>query len=181
MGSDKQIVIVGTGFIESMADYIASDRYHNDRPKYIIDRDGAAMDFFTDSNVIALVNAGPVVQYYGQWMPAHRNGEGKYVPITEDVNYAVRVPYEYCSCKPYFGCQHYEFISDRQMATLKDILRNELQRRSIQFPYDNQLGTVSPRAVAGGSGIYFASSFDRLRSDIHPQIELIHLIKSLAK
>ena len=71
-------------------------------------------------------------------------------------------------------------IGDKQLNSLRRLLKSLLSQFHIQFPYDNQLGAICPRAIAGRSGIYFASSYDKRRSDVHPQIELIHLIKSLA-
>lgn len=184
MDNNCQIIIVGTGFngSGSIQDYYASVRYNYDHPAYIILRDGT-LDRTPSGygQTVAIENYGAVVQQNGLWLPAHMNKEGRYVPTTENYYNAVRAPYEFCSCKPYHGCQHYEYVGDKQLATLREVMISWLQEMGIRYPYDNQLGNICPRAKAGKSGIYFASSFDPMRSDIHPQKEIIDIIKAYAK
>lgn len=183
MGSSQQIVIVGTGYYDSgdIDVYYGTVRYNYDRPAIVILRDGSVERTpLGGGHTLAIENAGPVAQgETGLWMPARRDADGKYRPIPGA--YPVRVPYEFCSCKPYHGCQHYEYVSDKQLATLKTVLQQWLSEMGMSYPYDNQLGLVCPRAVAGKSGIYFASSFDKSRSDIHPQKEIIDIIKAYSK
>jgi hypothetical protein len=178
MGSDRQIVIVATGYIKCLADYVESPRFEEDRPMMVVDRDGTVYGFHTTGNTIAVINAGPLVRDGFTFLPAMRNHQGRYeaIPGAE----AVRVPYEFCSCKPYHGCTLYEYMPTAQLASVKMLIKTMLQERGISYPYDNQLGTVSPRAQAGKSGVYFASSFDPKRWDIHPQTELLQIIKALA-
>lgn len=173
-----QIKLVATGYCASVADYLESAQWQLDRPGFIIDRKGVIHGGHGEGNVVALVNTGPVVLEGGRWLPAYLSATGKYRPI--EGAEAVRVPYEYCSCKPYHGCMYYEMMGSKQLEALRKLLKSLLSQLAITFPYDNQLGAVCPRAVAGRSGIYFASSYDRHRSDIHPQVELLHLIQSLA-
>lgn len=183
MGSNEQIVIVGTGYYGSgnIEEYYGTVRYHYDQPSIVIRRDGTAEHTpMGGGHTVAIENAGPVVQgETGQWLPAKMDSEGKYRALPKA--YPVRAPYEFCSCKLYHGCQHYEYVGDKQLATLKEVLKHWLSEMGMRYPWDNQLGLVCPRAVAGKSGIYFASSFDKTRSDIHPQREIIDLIKALSK
>lgn len=182
MGTDKQIVIVGTGWHgnDGLEGYYASVRYNYDRPAYVIRRDGSIEATpLGYGHTLAMENVGPVVQYGGQWFPALPFQDGRYGRIAGAD--PIRVPYEFCSCKPYHGCQHYEYVTDKQLATLRDVIVRWLSEFHISYPYDNQLGAISPRAQAGKSGIYFASSFDPDRADIHPQKEIIDIIKAYAK
>lgn len=182
MVSNCQIIIVGTGYQHTVDEYYLTERYANDRPLYVIRRDGSLeVTPHGVERVVAIENVGPVVNVNGLWLPATTNEDGRYVAITEDCGSAVRAPYEFCSCRPYHGCIHYEYVGDKQLRTLRDLLAEWLQEYGIRYPYDNQLGVICPRAVAGKSGIYFASSTDIERSDIHPQREIIDIIKSLAK
>ena len=178
MGSDEQIVIVATGYISCLADYQASPRFAEDHPMLVVDRDGTVYGYHTTGNTIAVINAGPLVRDGFKFYPATYNSQGRYekIPGAE----AVPVPYEYCSGNPYHGCTLYEYMPRVQLDVLRMLLKDTLRMRGISFPYDNQLGAVSPRALAGKSGIYFASSYNKKRWDMHPQIELLHLIKSLA-
>lgn len=179
---DNQIIIVGTGYYDSgsLDDYYGTVRYNYDHPACVIRRDGSLEQTPTGyGHTVAIENAGPVVQgQTGLWLPARMNKDGRYESIRNA--YPVRVPYEFCSCKPYKGCQHYEYVSDKQVSTLREVLRRWKDEMGLRYPWDNQLGEICPRAVAGKSGIYFASSFDKTRSDIHPQKEIIDIIKAYA-
>lgn len=175
-----QIKLVATGWQPSVEVYKTSELASIDHPGFIIDHDGTIHGAGGDGNVVAIVNAGPVILDSGRWYPAAPDPTvGRYVRIQGAG--PVRAPYEYCTCKLYHGCQFYEMIGDRQLQSLRRLLVSLLSQFRIAFPYDNQLGNVCPRAIAGGTGIYFASSYDGHRSDIHPQIELLNLIKSLAR
>jgi hypothetical protein len=174
-----QIKLVATGWHLSTGSYLESTQAKADRPGFVVDRDGTIHGSGGEGNVIAIVNAGPVVLHGGQWFPALPDTDGRFGRIAGAE--PVRAPYEYCTCKLYHGCQFYEMIGDRQLQSLRRLLASLLSQFHIAFPYDNQLGNVCPRAIAGGTGIYFASSYDKHRSDIHPQIELLNLIKSLAR
>ena len=177
MGTDKQIIIVGTGYCKSLDDYYSTPYYNYDMPAYVIRRDGTLESTPSGcGHTIAIENAGPVINCMGLWVPAQRGRDGKYSPI--EGAEPVRVPYEFCSCRPYHGCMHYEYITTKQLEKLREVIVRWLSEFSISYPYDNQLGTICPRARAGKSGIYFASSFDEERSDIHPQKELIDIIKA---
>ena len=176
----EQIKLVATGWHHSLKAYLESERAKIDRPGFVVDRNGTIHGAGGDGWVIALVNVGPVVLHGGRWYPAapdHETGRFGRIAGADPV----RVPYEYCTCKPYHGCTHYEMMGDRQLQALRRLLKSLLSQFHLQFHYDNQLGEICPRALAGKSGIYFASSYDKRRSDIHPQIELLHLIKSLAQ
>ncbi|MCR5064412.1 MAG: hypothetical protein K6A67_01445 [Bacteroidales bacterium] len=146
--------------------YLASERWRIDNPGFVIGRDGTIYGGRGEQNIIALVNVGELVKKGNSWIPVINEIE------KPSNNY---IPYEYCSCRKTF-----EMIPDRQLNALRRLLKSLLSQFHIQFPYDNQLGDICPRALAGKSGIYFASSFDSHRYDIHPQVELINLIKSLA-
>lgn len=178
MATNNQIRLVATGYCMGIDDYLQSKADERDKPDFIIDRDGTTYGIRTRHATVALVNVGPVVLQNGLWMPAQRNKEGAYIAIEGAT--PVRVPYEYCSCKKYHGCQHFEMYPDKQLESLRMILKDLLAENNITFPWDNQLGAVCPRAIHGGSGIYLASSFDKERSDLHPQKELIDIIKYLS-
>ena len=164
-----QIILVATLTppATTIEDDLSSPQRQTDRPGFVIGRDGTIHGGHGQQSVIALANVGELVKKGNTWLPVSGNTGGS------PVNY---VPYEYCSCSKVF-----EMIPDRQLNALRRLLKSLLSQFHIQFPYDNQLGRVCPRAIAGRPGIWFASSFDSHRLDIHPQIELINLIKSLAQ
>lgn len=178
METNKQIQLVATGCCTSIDEYLQSQAFELDKPGFIIDRDGSIYGIRAETPKVALVNVGPVILRDGLWLPAEEGADGKYHPI-EGAD-PVRVPYEYCSCRKYHGCQHYEMFPDKQLKALRHLLCDIKQELGMSYPWDNQLGAVCPRAVNGGSGIYFASSYDEQRSDPHPQKELLDIIKRLA-
>ena len=173
----KQIKLVATGYCESVEQYMSSEACVSDNVGYIIDRDGT-LTHLRNTTTIAIVNAGPVALYKGKWIPATMDADGRFVPIPGAA--PIRVPYEYCSCNKYHGCQYYEMMGGKQLRPLTRLLKEVMEQYGITYPYDNQLGGVCQRAISGGSGIYLASSYNQERSDIHPQVELINIIKSLA-
>lgn len=176
--SSTQIMLCATGYHASIEDYKASAACLADNPAHIILRSGKVLERQGNGGVVAIENVGPLAREEGRWKPAYRDSDGHYVPV-EGVRQHF-IPYEYCSRSKYRGCQFYEYVGDMQLRSLRSLLVQLLQERQISFPYDNQLGQVSPRALAGGSGIYFASSYLDGRSDLHPQIEVLRIIKSLA-
>jgi len=140
-------------------------------PEVRIERNGEVVKIGEGTRIIEVANVGPI----------KKGEDGRWYPIEARMGIdPIRVPYEYCSCKKYHGYQWYEYITDKQITSLRTVLVRMLRENGIKFPYDNQLGTVCRRAQGGGSGVYFASSYDKHRHDIHPQIDLIKLIKSLA-
>lgn len=165
MRTDNQIMLVATGYYPDVADYLFSDNWQRDEPGFIIDRQGTIHGGQGNDHVIALENVGEVRKHNGQWVPASH-------PDLTDLRI---VPYEYCSCMKSF-----EMMSDRQLKSLHRLLKSLLSQFHITFRYDNQLGRICHRALDGEPGIYFASSYSSNRLDIHPQIELIMMIKALS-
>ena len=165
MPNNNQIMLVATGYYPDVADYLFSPDWQRDEPGFIIDRQGTIHGGQGDNHVIALENVGEVRKHNGQWVPVSH-------PDLTDLRI---VPYEYCSCMKTF-----EMMGDRQLKTLHRLLKSLLSEHHIRFRYGNQLGRICPRAIDGEPGIYFASSFDAKRLDIHPQIELIMMIKALS-
>ena len=170
-----QIKLVATLTPDPFAieDYLASQQWQVDRPGFVIDRNGTIHGGHGEQNVIALANVGELVKKSSRWVPVSEANQLSTLNSQLSTKY---VPYEYCSCSKVF-----EMIPDRQLNALRRLLKSLLSQFHLQFPYDNQLGKVCPRAIAGRPGIWFASSFDSHRFDIHPQVELINLIKSLAQ
>ena len=170
-----QIILVATITppAATIEDYLSSPQWQTDRPGFVIGRDGTIHGGHGQQSVIALANVGELVKKGDTWLPV---SEANQLSTLNSQLSTKFVPYEYCSCSKVF-----EMIPDRQLNALRRLLKSLLSQFHIQFPYDNQLGRVCPRAIAGRPGVWFASSFDSHRLDIHPQIELINLIKSLAQ
>lgn len=164
--TDKQLMIVATGYYPDVADYLFSPDWQRDQPGFIIDRQGTIHGGQGSQHVIALENVGEVRKQNGHWVIA------SHPDVKPDFHL---VPYEYCSCR-----KVYEMMSDHQLNALRRLLKSLLSQFGIRFRYDNQLGRICHRAISGDSGIYFASSYDSSREDIHAQFELVMMIKGLS-
>lgn len=129
--------------------------------------------------IVALENECQCVPVGGRWLRASLSPlTNRYAPDGSGIE--IRVPDEYCTKKPYRGCQYWEMISERQLTALRRLLLQLLDAHAIRPVFDNRLGDLCPLALNGTPGIFFASSFDRRRVDLPPQQALYNLIKNLS-
>lgn len=173
-----QIVLAATGYHPTPDAYLGSSRALYDQPQAIILKDGTTLHTTLPSNAdrytIALENAGRLIKRGRHFLPTSlRNNP----PATPPTNI---LPYEYCTCSPYRGYTLYDLITPAQIKTLALKLPDLCLRNDIPTTYDPELGDLCHRALRGQPGIFLASSFLTYRDDLHPQHDLIHLLKSLS-
>ncbi len=126
---------------------------------------------------IELDSWGALVQHTdGKFYPVTRK-DGKIVPNLKCK--AVPNIYEYCSNQKYRGFQYYERYTTVQLETLKDLLRHLMATHRIKPNYQSDIWNVTPRALLGQEGIFAHASYRHDKSDAHPQVELVNLLKSL--
>ena len=79
--------------------------------------------------------------------------------------------------------QFYEKYSDAQIQTVKELIEYWNQRYSIPMEYmgDENVFSLSKDALSGKPGIFGHCSYRLDKSDIHPQKEMIDMLKSLKK
>ena len=159
----------------------------------------------TNSNLILNKNSigieidswGGLLELDGNWYPARTNGDiqkpfpdTRVKPIKDIVEY--KAP-EYPN--GYHGFSAFEKYTDKQIeSTRQIILAITKSFPDIELKYVNDLyggnmwGTfntitnkweVDENAMAGKSGVWTHTSFRTDKSDCHPQIELIQMLKSL--
>lgn len=183
-----QIVLGDTG-CHGMRGYARREMHtHGVLPHYVVGRDGEVYQFgellWTGKGVsspgmrlrdlvgfrgLRKLNQGAVridLEAYGAKLP--------------NVNYDKTVWYEYCpSCK-YRGVQYWEMYTDKQLASLKDLLREVRKAMGIDFVIDPMLGDsrMCHGAIAGAKGVYFAGSYRGDAVGCHPQLELLKVIKT---
>lgn len=87
--------------------------------------------------------------------------------------------YEYCSTQKYRGSQHYERYTTAQLNTLRELLIYLQDKHKIPANYSSDIWNVCSRALRGDAGIFSHTSFRSDKSDCHPQVELIDVLKSL--
>lgn len=101
---------------------------------------------------------------------------GKFVPRT-DCAPIDGYPEQYCSL--YRGCAYYERYTTQQLASLEKLLTFLMKKHEIQNNYLSDMWEVCSRALKGYQGIFSHTSYRKDKFDVHPQPELINLLKSL--
>lgn len=79
----------------------------------------------------------------------------------------------------YRGFKHFEKYTDKQLASLKELLLFLTDKYQINKSYNDNMFTVNDKALKGYHGIWSHTSYREDKSDCHPQPELINMIKSL--
>ena len=78
--------------------------------------------------------------------------------------------------KPYRGYKAYERYTDKQIATLKELIDFLCDRYGIDSSYNKGMWDVSKDALNGKSGIWSHTSYRSDKSDCFPQKELIEAL-----
>lgn len=126
---------------------------------------------------IELDSWGPVLPHNdGQFYPVKWNGT-THVPNT--ACNPVKYFYEYCEKNRWKGFLYYEKYTSAQLASLKELLRELCQRHHIPMDYNNDMWVVSTKALRGEPGIFGHCSYRFDKSDVHPQPELVNMLKQL--
>lgn len=110
---------------------------------------------------------------------------GAEVPESEVTYY--QTPFKTVPNCPFFakheqvnrGACYYHSYSKAQIETVKELLLLWNQRYGIPLDYKATMWAVSKQALAGDAGIWTHVSFRGDKSDCHPQIQLINMLKSL--
>lgn len=83
--------------------------------------------------------------------------------------------------KGFRGYQYFERYTEAQLNSLKELLKYWGERYKIPLSYKGDIMfDCNKRALSGESGIWAHVSFRPDKSDVHPQKELIDMLKSLA-
>ena len=126
---------------------------------------------------IELDSWGPVLPHTdGQFYPVKWDGR-RYVPNVTCKS--VKYFYEYCEKNRWKGHLYYEKYSTAQLNALRELLKELCRRHSIPSAYSNDMWVVSTKALRGEPGIYGHCSYRFDKSDVHPQPELINMLKQL--
>jgi N-acetyl-anhydromuramyl-L-alanine amidase AmpD len=171
---------------------------------YIIDREGRLHKCFDDDywawhlGCKAAVFAAKGLPYkkldphnigieLDSWGALAKHSDGLFYPVTFVGGKAVPnlkckpVPYiyEYCTTQNYRGFQYYERYTTAQLNTLRELLIYLKLKHSIPTNYRSDIWNVCDRALKGETGIFSHTSFRADKTDCHPQVELINLLKQL--
>ncbi|MBP5401386.1 MAG: hypothetical protein J6Y35_07145 [Bacteroidales bacterium] len=151
-------------------------------PNYIVQRDGHIItlgrpaegercDIILDGGIPLLPAAD------GKFYPVRNTGSG-FAP--DILRAAVTYFYEYCQQNRWRGFIYYERYSTAQLAALERLLLDLCHKFRITNPYGKHTWQLCPeRTTEGTPGIYTDASFCINGPAVHPQPELINLLKSL--
>jgi hypothetical protein len=81
--------------------------------------------------------------------------------------------------KPFRGAKFFERYTDAEIEALWKLIRYWSERYNIPTTYRDSMWDVSVHAVGGDPGVWTHVSFRSDKSDMHPQPELIQMLKSL--
>jgi len=79
----------------------------------------------------------------------------------------------------YRGYDYFAKYTDKQIASLKKLLLYWCKHYGIPTTYHNDMWDVNIEALSGEKGIFSHTSFRYGKSDVHPQEELISMLRSL--
>ena len=137
-------------------------------------------DFRMDENsiTIALLSYGVLLRNGEKFykLGAFDKDKNKYTP---DLSIPVEHPYEYCPCAPFRNFIYYEMYADKQLATLRKLLKDLIEKLKIDYNFDASAGAISRRALQKKPGIYLRSQLAQRFTDCHPQRELLNILKSI--
>ena len=83
--------------------------------------------------------------------------------------------------KGYRGYFAFEKYTDEQIESVRQLLVFWCERYSIPLEYKGKMWDVNADALSGEAGIWSHTSFRFDKSDVHPQAELITMLKNLSK
>lgn len=113
----------------------------------------------------------------GKFYPVRNTGSG-FAP--DMLRAAVPYFYEYCQQNRWRGFLYFVRYSTAQLAALERLLRDLCHKFRIVNPYGKHTWQLCPeRTTEGTPGIYTDASYCINGPAVHPQPELINLLKSL--
>lgn len=145
-----------------------------------IDRDGNVTEHFSEGEII---NDSICVELEcrGALLPA---ADGKFYPvrntgslfIPDTLRQPAKYFHEYCQQNRWFGFIYYEKYTTAQLNSLRNVLVNLCFAYNIPHCYNPDMWTKT-----GAPGIYSSTALKSLHTtnQVHPQPELLNLLKSL--
>ena len=119
---------------------------------------------------------GGLVELKGKWYPAKWDtslrkmvANTKVKPIKNVVEYPNK----------FRGFYGYEKYTDAQIESVRQLLVFWGEKYKIPLKYNHDMFRLSQDALSGKAGVWSHTSFRKDKSDIHPQKELVEMLKSL--
>lgn len=121
------------------------------------------------------------------WGGLVKNTNGKYYPALWDKNKKKFVPYTKAGVvkdvvlypSGYRGFYAFEKYTDAQIEAVRKLLIFWKEKFNIPLNYNSDMWDLSPKAMSGTPGVWSHVSFRKDKSDCHPQVELINMLKTI--
>lgn len=134
-------------------------------------------DLDTTSIAVEIDSWGGLQQHTdGKWYPSKRdNVTKKLIPNTsiKAIENVTLYP------KGFRGFYAFESYTPEQIQSLKELLILWKERYKIPLTYNEDMWDISKKALSNTPGIWSHTSVRKDKSDVHPQPELITMLKSL--
>lgn len=121
---------------------------------------------------------GGLVRANGLWYPAKWNKELKKNVANTKIAPIQNVQVYEQGFRGFYGFEKY---TDAQIEAVRKLLVYWNKRYKIPLNYNTTMFDISQEALSGKPGIWSHTSFRSDKSDIHPQKELVEMLKSLSK
>lgn len=102
----------------------------------------------------------------------------KYIANTKARKVSKSNVFEYAN-DGYRGFKYYERYTKEQLMSLGSLIKFLGKKYGIVTKYNNDMWNVSKRCLSGQSGVWSHTSYRKDKSDVHPQDNLIELLKSV--
>ena len=119
---------------------------------------------------------GGLIKYNRKWYPARWDenkrkhvADTRIAPIKDVVTYP----------DGYRGFYGYEKYTDEQIESVRKLLVYWGKHYNIPLKYNDDMWEISQKALRGDAGVWSHTSFRQDKSDVHPQKELVDMLKSL--
>lgn len=82
---------------------------------------------------------------------------------------------------PYRGYTYFQRYTEEQLRTVGKLLLYWHNAYGISLDYNDDIWDISDRALSGESGVFLHTSYRSDKSDLHPQPEVIEMLKTVDK
>jgi N-acetyl-anhydromuramyl-L-alanine amidase AmpD len=123
------------------------------------------------------------------WGGLTKHTDGKYYPVDWDTNLKKYVPRARTTALPndqvivypkaFRGFSAFEKYTPQQIEALKQLLMFLGNKHNIDLTYKPNMWDVNKDALIGTNGVWSHTSYRPDKSDVHPQEELINMLKTL--
>jgi N-acetyl-anhydromuramyl-L-alanine amidase AmpD len=80
---------------------------------------------------------------------------------------------------PFKGYKYWHNYTDEQIQAAKELIQMLCERYDIPMTYDEDIWSVTKRALSGASGIFTHNSVRKDKTDVYPHPKMIDMLKTL--